>query len=142
MPLDSHDLAYLAGFLDGEGCITLVRMKPKRYILRVNFTHTNKEILVWMKALFGGYLGPRKRRSDKHKTAWGLNVDGPRGENFIRAIYPWIKIKKGQAEVALKFRESVRRTVHFPDKLGLSRGIAKERDILKQKISVLNRKGG
>ena len=140
------DLAYVAGFIDGEGCITLVPHKPggKRrdgYTLRVLITNTNKPVLVWIQSLFGGYLGQRVRRSRNHKISWELCVGSGYAEYMIQQIYPWLKMKKAQAEIGLKFRETVNKRRTAYDRDGVPREVRVKRDRMYREIHRLNRKG-
>ena len=145
------DLAYIAGFLDGEGTITLIRLPPKkpkartpyesRYQLNVSLVNTNKDIMVWIHSLVGGYLHPRRQLSVKHKVAWQWYCNNSVAEDFIHQIYPWLKIKKGQAEIALKFRETVNSSRHTPDRLGTPPAVQEIRDTMYASIHVLNKKG-
>ncbi len=56
------DLAYIAGLVDGEGCIMITKENRLyteakhgyRFWLQVKITNTNKAVLEWVKDLFGG----------------------------------------------------------------------------------------
>ena len=139
------DLTYIAGFVDGEGCITLVPRKKKGkcngYFARISIANTNLEILTWIKSYFGGCLSLRKRRSPRHKPAWELLFSEIQAEEFVKVIMPWLRIKRRQAKVLLEYRRSVAATKHYPDRSGLSPTIRMERDALYGKIRQLNQKG-
>ena len=47
-----EEIIYLAGFFDGDGCITT---SPKTNF-RLTISNTNKEILDWIKKNFGGNI--------------------------------------------------------------------------------------
>lgn len=55
---------YVAGFLDGEGCIAIYKYsKGNTYRYRVRFTNANKEALNRIQSQYGGYL--RSERTPK-----------------------------------------------------------------------------
>jgi intein-encoded DNA endonuclease-like protein len=60
---------YIAGFFDGEGCVGIsTRGRGKHPYLRVSVTNTNKEILLLMKAQFGGFLTQEKARGSRERA--------------------------------------------------------------------------
>jgi hypothetical protein len=64
--------AYVAGFLDGEGCIGIYKYsKGYAYRYRVRFTNANKEALDLIQSQYGGYI-----RSERT----------PRGDNVIHRL--------------------------------------------------------
>jgi len=114
MPWTKEDYAYLAGFLDGEGCIGVYsRIKQNRgsrqytpsksYRPRVSIVNTNKEVLEWIKKEFGGYLS-MKTKVAGHKIGYSLNiVDYKKIERMIINCLPNLKVKKEVALLVLKF---------------------------------------
>jgi len=64
------DLAYIAGFLDGEGCFTFTSS------VTVKAAITHLPTLEWLQTLFGGSL--REHNSPTHKKkawVWAVHAD-------------------------------------------------------------------
>ena len=102
---------YIAGFLDGEGTITIARAsKANKYRshLQVQICNTNRRILASIRSYFGyGCLRPPKTtRSRRHKPVWVLQWVGAQAESVVRLVYPWLRVKRKQAQVALVFRST------------------------------------
>ena len=100
-------IAYMAGMVDGEGCITLHK-NGKYFSVRLTVTNTDFNIITWCKENFDGcyYINHRKRK-DIHKPAYHWSVENRMAEKVLKLIYPYLIIKKSQAKIALKFRKLV-----------------------------------
>ena len=101
------DLAYCAGLFDGEGCIHiskqyLKKQPPAYYNLRVTITNTNQYVLEWFHFSFSGNLYLQKPKENRQR-AWRWQIADRQAEEFLRAILPYLIIKKAEAELALKF---------------------------------------
>ena len=98
-------LEYLAGFFDGEGCITLCDGKRK-YNLKCICGNTVKESVELFQERFGGkvYLQDRPFNKPNWKVLWKWVVTDSLADAFIREILPYLRIKRAVAELALEFR--------------------------------------
>ena len=92
------DLAYIAGFLDGDGSLMLQIKKRKDGKLKYRFMCTiclyqdsrHEETLIWMKKLFGvGYVS---RRGDGI-TELRINGYG-QVKKILSLLLPFIRLKK------------------------------------------------
>lgn len=95
-------IEYLAGFFDGEGCITVVGSKPPSVNLIVSIAQTELQILTEIRECFGGYLYPKVRRSAKHNQAWELRWVSRSAIEFLEKVYPFLKVKQLQAKIVLQ----------------------------------------
>ena len=103
--MTKEELAYIAGFLDGDGCIMLQLIYRHDYVLgyqiRASIVFYQKSVnayfLVWLKKRLGyGYI--RKRNDDMSEyTIVGVK---PVIET-LKLLYPYIKLKRKQAKIAL-----------------------------------------
>jgi len=100
-------LAYTAGFIDGEGFIGLVkenrtipRGKSKQYTLRVAVGQQDGEIMDWLVGNFGGYIHNVKR---DNSYMWQLTTK--KAYYFLKEIEPFLKYKRSQARLAIRFYE-------------------------------------
>jgi hypothetical protein len=112
--LTKEEWSYIAGFIDGEGCITLTNPKKvnTRFVGEILIVNTNIFVLRWIKHRILGNLNKRKKQSPNHKTAYCLKIS--KREDIIRIldnIYPYLKIKDRQARIILdllKSRDSIK----------------------------------
>ena len=104
------DLAYIGGFLDGEGCICLTRFGNKRQYIRldVQVVQANEWVIQWLKYSFGGFVCKVKSYKLHHKQRWAWKISSREALAFLKVILPYLKLKRGEAELAIKFQESRR----------------------------------
>ncbi|MCJ7828131.1 MAG: LAGLIDADG family homing endonuclease [Dehalococcoidia bacterium] len=84
MRRDNSTLAYTAGIMDGEGCISITCNKKKssrkgiEYRIRVNVANTNEWLVNWLKFNFGGCVTKaRPRENCKQMYQWVLSSKAP-----------------------------------------------------------------
>ena len=98
---NKQDLSYLAGFFDGEGCISILKYTKGNwnpsYFLQAQIGQKYGNILDWVKENFGGNV------YKKRDQTW--IVTNFKAYEFIKLITPLLKYKKPQAELAIKFYE-------------------------------------
>lgn len=102
------DWAYAAGFVDGEGCIAVVRsFVPSRgryyYGVNVVVTNTNREVLDWMQSIWGGWVVATSSpsRQVRARLGWNWRSSGAPSKVFLIGIKPWLRIKGAQCQNAL-----------------------------------------
>jgi len=105
----SESLAWTAGFFDGEGCIQLVtRTRGRCTEVRLQITAANTDIrsLQRFKDLFGGSIQVMQRPGNPHgyKPSWFWVSAHRIAENALRAMLPWLLVKREQAIIALQAR--------------------------------------
>ena len=99
--------AYAAGILDGEGTISIrkQRASPRGYnptfYAWVSVYNTNQDVMRWLKARFGGQYRPRKHKPG-HRTCYVWLVTGKSERLFLEAVYPYLIIKRRQADLAFR----------------------------------------
>lgn len=107
--LSIQDLAYIAGFIDGDGSICAQIIVRTDYVLRfqiyltVNVTQKNrrKYILEKLRKIWG--KGIVRDRGDGN-SEWALNGFAHVGP-FLTQILPYLRLKKKQANLVLKIIE-------------------------------------
>ncbi len=101
-------LAYLAGILDGEGCIRIGRAKKKRnpvYTAYVQVGMTDKIIPELFHQTFGGNL--REERVSDRRSIWRWTCNSRvKVTEVLKAMLPFVIVKKKQIEIALDFCEN------------------------------------
>ena len=99
------DLAYLAGIVDGEGCITITEnMKGGRnyYRLVLDITNTSYDLMQWLEDTFSHTIRTSYYRSTNRTDMYGWTASGNQAQDLLRLILPYLIIKKPQAEIALE----------------------------------------
>ncbi len=108
--LPDQTLAYIAGLVDGEGCITLSRRykSPHRintWMVQVDVSNTNLDVLYWLQKELGiGRVVLRPRLKAAHKQCGKWYVQTGAAAELLQALSPWLRIKKAQAQLAIAFQ--------------------------------------
>src|SRR5882672_3456483 len=83
------ELAYLAGLLDGEGCLTMTRPHPGRQAPRMvlQIGNTKPQMISWLVEHFGGTTWSRHtgRKTDALMYSW--RVVGDAAVSIVRAVF-------------------------------------------------------
>ena len=100
--MNNINLSYLAGFFDGEGCISILKYTKKTqknpaYFLQAQIGQKYGSTLDWVKETFGGNV------YKKRDQTW--IVTNFKAYEFIKLLEPYLKYKKPQAQLAIKFYE-------------------------------------
>ena len=105
---------YTAGFLDGEGWIGIINCNNnsilaktgrKYYGVNIQIVQSDIEVLEWLKKQWGGGgIFPcsfNAKRANSVKWRWCLHTKD--AINLLKEVYPYLKVKKKQAEIAIQF---------------------------------------
>ena len=101
--MEDTELAYLAGFFDGEGCCTIcagkssttdnISIRPRIAITNTVSTSLTPYLNEW-----GGSIFKTKRFSDTHKDCYTWSLYGiVKIREFLIDILPYLVIKRNQA---------------------------------------------
>ena len=106
------DLAYTAGLLDGEGCISISKQKPNGWG-RINTSHRlfvkitigQEEVLNHLRELFqiGSIHIQRHKRYNDGYAWWIASLQAVA---LLRLLYPYLRIKHKEADIAFEFAET------------------------------------
>ena len=104
--MDSTVLAYIAGFLDGDGSIFFQIIPNKdqtKFQIRTSIAFYQKkeyaEILEWLKEIFGGvgYIRHRKTGMSDYTI-----VESKEVQKILKLLQPYSRLKKKQIELGLE----------------------------------------
>jgi len=97
------ELAYLAGFLDADGCImaTIEKHQEKKFGFRVRLTlkisQADRKILNYFISYYKiGYI-----RKNRTTFDWVIR-DQKKVKDFLQILLPYLKVKRKQAQKALQ----------------------------------------
>lgn len=135
-------LEYIAGFVDGEGTFTIVKNNIDGYIPLFSVGNTNRQVLEDIRKFFSlaVNVNTHKPKNPTHKTAYllpSMNIDDCK--SIATALEPYLRIKKEQAQIIMKFPRSnptLRGRHTLPD---LSTRSLQQK--LRKKIMLLNKTG-
>ena len=146
--MNKIDKRYLAGLIDGEGCIYFTKRsgnKKETYVnLRLNISNTYKPLMERLHNEFGGYL---RIHTNKHqfksgryrKIGYDLVLCNQQAEKVIRECLPYFIIKKERAEIALDIRKNVSK-YQATGKLIPEKEIQKRKGLI-DRLKMINKKG-
>jgi hypothetical protein len=111
--IEQLEIAYFAGFFDGEGSIGIYR---KKYVVCV--AQCDPRPLHRMKEIWGGNVYQQTRMIKTHRPKYLWQINGEAGRQFLIDTLPFLRGKKEQAEIYLSVLGIV----------PLGRGTAKQRE--------------
>ena len=106
------DIAYIAGIMDGEGCIHIKRHTKEpatQYTLQITVGSTQEWLCRYLQFSFGGSVRQNlsvTKRIPPQKPFWVWRVSAALAYNFLKIIYPYLHLKREQARIALEFQEA------------------------------------
>lgn len=97
---------YAAGFVDGEGSITIAARADSRYAaLCVTVANTYHAVLVDLCERWGGSVhDDSTRKRFGHRQIWFWRIDAAKAERFLRDVAPFLRVKRRQADIAFELR--------------------------------------
>jgi len=98
-------LAFIAGFFEGEGCIQITKQKTYP-TLRVTIGNTDLGLLEFIKNnLRMGRICSRRPGKKSNFKVYGYLVTGPKAFVVLKKLLPFLKSKKEEAILGIKFQE-------------------------------------
>lgn len=129
------NLHYVAGLLDGEGCIGFMKIRTV-VVPRVSITNTNYEIIQDLYNKFGGSIRKQTRVKDHWKEAYHWVVTSRLAITFIESMIDRLHIKFNQALCVIAY-ESIRPGKGYK----WSKDGIEARDLILNQLRWLNKKG-
>ena len=102
--------AYLAGFVDGEGCVRINRHKcgwtklGYRFEPYLDITNTDKQqLLDIQRTLSAGTVRAKKMYHSNRKQGYVWTVYGNTASAILQKLLPFLRIKRRQAELLISY---------------------------------------
>jgi hypothetical protein len=109
MNISNIDLAYAAGYIDGDGCFFtgLIGKRPK-FVGNLIIVSTNEQICPWFQKLFSaGCLSSQDNISKQcHRTMYSLRMNKTKALPIVKTLFPKLIEKKNDAQSFINFCES------------------------------------
>lgn len=135
-----EDLAWAAGFIDGDGMISMFRRNDRNtdFFIKVTAVNTDIAPLEKLQLMFGGSICQMHKigRGRNWKPSWQWSVSNKRAERVLDALIPFLVSKHARAALAQAARQLVsnRRLRRSAETISALRGI-------EHKFRELNAKG-
>ncbi len=115
--------AYLAGFIEAEGCLMIARTTDRtyhrtRYVPRICISNTKKSVIEDLHLAFGGILADKPPQRAGWKRGYLLIWTIGTIEHVLDAVEPYLISKRGQAVVMREFVRHVKATRRAPKHVG------------------------
>jgi hypothetical protein len=113
--MKKKNLNYMAGIVDGEGCILIKKYNKiikqninPTYELNVVLSNCRPELLEYFKYYFGGSIATVKNsaKSSNQRDCYVWFLTTSLAEEFLKVIYPYLFLKKEEVKLALEFRKT------------------------------------
>lgn len=114
--VETTDLAYLAGIIDGEGCIYISKHLDKRritptYLMGLRIVQAGDHGIKFLEDLKNKYKVGKLQIQVKDNPKWSDLCSWMIGSNdalkLLKAVYPFLIIKSDQAYFAIEFQLSM-----------------------------------
>jgi len=134
------DIAWAAGFFDGEGCIQILNNKGKNktnsYYVTLDVSQAySKEPLLLLQRLFGGSLEVLSARKHCPNAVWHWRLYAKDAiREMLVEMLPYLTVKRRQATTAISFLDFKATTLRLRSPWRLSR-----LQWYKEKIRILKR---
>lgn len=114
--MEELNFAYLAGYIDGDGCFYIDTVKAKTGIFPVThrtivkFASVDESIMKWLKDFLGIHywikVVSKKRKHLNRRDVYEANVTGECLDMLLKRIHPYLRIKKEHCKIMMKMRET------------------------------------
>lgn len=100
-------LAYIAGFVDGEGCIRLKKSNKSgnSFYVTLQVTNSDPRPLNKIKEVFGGKVFFQEKKATG-KVIWQYYSTTSEATDTLRVLVGFLVSKKSQAELAIQFQDN------------------------------------
>ena len=103
-------LEYIAGFFDGEGYIQIAKKSPgghsrSPYWLMCSMANTHRGVLDEIQKVTGGLVIFHKGTTGRNSPHYRLSFYTQQALTFLKAIQPYLVIKREEADLAVAFYE-------------------------------------
>ena len=142
--MNAIEKAYIAGIIDGEGCLTTCMNFSKGYgfiATQLVIGNTDFALLKWLQRTTGvGSISEQKRQNHKWKRSWRWSVSGRQARTILRGVFPFLQTKRRQAALFIELVDLKEKSVPQNGHGGLVYKRSRPQAIFKA-IRRLNRKG-
>jgi hypothetical protein len=142
--LSNSEAAYLAGLVDGEGCISIYhrraysksRERNPSAIGGVRIAMCAPDLIQWICSITGlGKVYRLPARKDTDKDSWLWEPGLRESARFLEAILPYLRLKERQASLLIELAH-----IKAQSRRGRQYNLERQQEIA-QEIKILNKRG-
>jgi hypothetical protein len=142
LALTEPEKAYIAGIIDGEGCIRIGHVGPLKRTLYLTIAvgMCHRGVIEWLQAkLSSGTIKVNNHTKvrDGWNPQWLVRIHGKRAQLLCKAILPYMIVKREHAEIAAAFPCDCR----SGPLVMLSPEVQEQRSKFAERMRVLNYRG-
>lgn len=110
--LSADELAWMAGFFDGEGSIEIRHTRPTyanrfgAYRLIVHVSQIEREVLNTY-CVFGGKVIELDTAKGEHSASYRWRAFANNAKRFLERVLPYLKVKTELAKIAIEFQKRI-----------------------------------
>jgi hypothetical protein len=104
-----EDIIYAASALDCEGNVSLSRRyngTVPSWTLKVGIANTNPALTDFLLSCFRGHVHTEAPVKLSKRIIYRWQIHAANAADFLRIVFPYLKLKKAQAELGLFFQEN------------------------------------
>jgi len=103
---------YIAGFLDGEGYISILKLRRKsarggiwyQAVIKVSQREKDAKVLEYIQETYGGVINGRRIYTDNSCPSITLDIKNRKDiQRMLADLLPYLIVKKKQAELLIEF---------------------------------------
>jgi hypothetical protein len=110
--ISKTDLAYIAGIVDGEAYVGIKKTTAYKcqdrvtpgYHARLQIRMVDEEAIKFISEKLGGWYYPEKIAAPNRRRLYCYQATDARAEKILRALLPFLRIKKAVAQQVLNLR--------------------------------------
>jgi hypothetical protein len=114
-PVKDTDLAYLAGLIDGEGMVTIAKVRPAphvvngnpRYFAKVEIQMSDREPIEHVARLYDRHIMVKKPSANMRKPAYRISWQAKIAADLLEQILPYLVLKRAQALATIEFQTAL-----------------------------------
>ncbi len=101
--VDLAERAYVAGIIDGEGTVTLVKKHGNNaHSPEITVANTDLSLLEWLQLRIGGMIKKKVKKMPHHNQAYTWVIRDNRAINLLNEIEDLLIVKRRQSELITK----------------------------------------
>ena len=108
-----HILNYLAGIIDGEGCIAITKVKPyglhktPRYYFKLTIEMQDKKVIDYLAKHFERNIMEHKPYGNRKRPSYRIDWQADKASTILKKVRPYLIGKRNQADVGIEFQKHI-----------------------------------
>lgn len=106
-----EESAYIAGIIDGEGCIDITCGEKRKYpqhALRISVGSTSLEMVQFLSKFYPANIKLRMPKGNSKKPLWIWCIVTKKAAVCLKEILPYLITKREQALIGIEFQEEIK----------------------------------